>query len=171
MKRILRVSKSSAAFVWHAKHVLTHLLIGVGWFFLLEYFYPGLPTQYFYLALFASLLPDLEHIYFLLVKKPTSRYTKEIMHLIQQGKMVELFRFVEKKHKYETFLPFHHIITPLVALIGCGIAIHIDRFGTAVFWGAFTLHYVFDIVEDVVLLGKLNPNWTASPISKSRQKS
>jgi hypothetical protein len=171
MKKIFRVSKSSAAFVWHAKHVITHLIIGVGWFFLLEHFYPDLPANYFYVALIASILPDLEHIYFLLVKKPTSGYTKEIMGLMKQGRIVELFRFVEKKHKYETFLPFHHIITPLIALIGCAIAIHIDRFGTAVFCGAFTLHYVFDIVEDVILLRKLNPNWTASLISKNRQKS
>lgn len=170
MKRILRVSKSSAAFVWHAKHVLTHLCFGIGWFLFLKYFYPELPMRYFYVALFASLLPDVEHIYYLLVKQPSSHYTKQIIKLMKNGSIVELFRFVEKKHKHETFLPFHHIITPILALIGCAIAIHVDRMGTAVFFGAFTLHYIFDIVEDIVVLRRLNPNWTASITIKHRQK-
>lgn len=170
MRNIYKVSKKTVSLVWHAKHMVTHFLLGTGWYLIIDAIMPDVKPVHLLLALFASVFPDIEHLYYWFLKKPHTTYAAQIIKLIRTRKIVELVQFVAHKHKFETFLPFHHIVTPIVGTIFCISALRTDRTTTAVFMGAFILHYVFDIVEDFVLLRRLNPNWTASPISRLRKK-
>lgn len=161
MKTARSVSIFTYALFWHGKHAWIHVFLGVLWFFLLtkltEY---SFLTSHFWLAILGSLAPDIEHLIYLSTKKRHSDYTNQIKILLQKRQISQVIRLVEKSHKHETYLPFHHLLTPFLFLFICFNAYQLDKVGTFVFMGAGVTHYLFDMFEDYVLLGKLNPNWT-----------
>jgi hypothetical protein len=107
-----------------------------------------------------SLLPDVEHIYYHLILNRKKPYSREIKVLLKNREIGNLIKFLEENHKKSSFLPFHHVFVAGMALLATLNAFIYGREGTVVFLGAITLHYLLDIGDDVMMLGKLNPNWT-----------
>jgi len=70
-----------------------------------------------------------------------------------------LVRFVEWGHKYNVNLMFHNFyVMALIMVLTYMSYLYKWNFGVVLF-GAMVTHYVFDVAEDWLLLGRLNPNW------------
>lgn len=161
MKTARKVSLFTLTFFWHGKHEWIHILLGMLWLVVLSSMTSFTVSSYhILLAIAGTLAPDLEHIIYLFIRKRNSLYTKTVITYLRKKQIVQLIRFFEKNHKHETYLPFHHIFTPVIFLFISIIAYQFDNFGALVFMGAGVIHYLFDILDDLIFLRRLNPNWT-----------
>ena len=156
-KHVASVAKRT---IWHSKHELTHLLMGIFWIKFLSSVNPNVTAQFIPLALFGSLFPDLEHFYFHFVSNRKNPYSMEVKKLLRGRQFTNLMLFLENNHKKESYLPLHHVFVPIVALVVTLCAFMAGMEGVVVFLGSVALHYAFDIVDDIIFLHKLNPNWT-----------
>lgn len=134
--------------------------MGVFWTIFLSRIDSSVTTRLIPLALVGSLLPDVEHIYYHMILNRKKPYAREIKLLLKNREVRNLVKFLESNHKTVSYLPFHHVFVALIALLATLNAFIYGREGTMVFLGAISLHYFFDIGDDVITLGKLNPNWT-----------
>lgn len=161
MKTARNVSLFTLTFFWHGKHELIHILLGLLWLVVLStvasFTISGI---HIVLAVAGTLAPDLEHLLYLFIRKRNSVYTKTALSYLRKKQIVQLIRYFEKNHKHETYLPFHHIFTPIIFLFVSVVAYQFDNIGALVFMGAGVTHYLFDIVDDLIFLRRLNPNWT-----------
>ena len=134
--------------------------MGVFWIMVLRLVDPDVADKFIPLALVGSLFPDLEHFVFHFVTHRNSQYSREIKQFLRKRQVVNLAIFLEKNHKTESFLPLHHLFVVLMAIVATVIAFFNGKEGTVVFLGAVAIHYLFDMVDDVIFLRRLNPNWT-----------
>lgn len=146
---------------WHAKHSVVHMTIGAIWYLYADYRFGGLPSSYLFIAIFSSVLPDLEHLYYLFISKNRhSDYTAQIKALLKKRQIISLFKLVEHNHKTQTFLLFHHIGVAFVFMLLAIWALVKQHEFLTIFYGGILSHYAFDIFDDFLVLKKLNPNWT-----------
>jgi hypothetical protein len=104
-----------------------------------------------------GIIPDVEHLTYYLVYGRKHPLAKDIRTFMKRLDLKGLFVFSKKNHKLNTSLYLHNLFMPFLLLI-LGYFYYSDIFLSAVF---FTLasHYIFDMLEDFLFLGKLNPNW------------
>ncbi len=67
--------------------------------------------------------------------------------------------FIENGHKQNTNLSSHNYYV-MIAFLATSIlsSLYSWRIGVILF-GAMVIHYVFDIVDDLIQLGSVNANW------------
>lgn len=145
--------------VWHARHELYHILLGLVWAWFLRELWQEFNFRWVVLAIFGSLLPDAEHILYFLSYGKSDTYTKDIVDYIKKRQWRVLTAFIETGHKYNTNLAYHNFYT--VCILGFCIvcAFVFDWRSLIVFIGAMVIHYLFDIADDIVTLGYINENW------------
>jgi hypothetical protein len=70
-----------------------------------------------------------------------------------------LTTYMEKGHKYNTNLSFHNYYITAALFVICALSYFYDWRTGVILFGAMITHFAFDITEDVLLLGRVNPNW------------
>lgn len=138
--------------VWHGRHMVYHVLLGLVWGW-----YVG--AQWIFVSVLGSLLPDLDHFLYFFTYGKGDSYTKTAATFFKNRQWRQLTTFLAREHKHNTSLTFHNYYTVAVCV---GITLFASIFGfriSVVFFGAMTSHFLFDIAEDIVLLGRVNPNW------------
>ncbi len=159
MTRILQLIDDSLYIVYQCRHMLYHILVGILWTLFLQLVWGDSAGMYILLGAVGAVLPDLEHLYYFFGYGRHDGYVMKIFSLFKHRDWRELTKFIAIGHKYNTSLIFHNIYTTLLFI---GITAYSADRGwlyAAALFGAMASHYVFDIVDDMLTLGKLNENW------------
>ena len=157
-KRFARV-KSIPFLIWHARHELYHVLIGLVWAWVLREIWHEFNPRWIMLSVFASLLPDLDHIIYFLGNGRADEYSVQIKNFLKNKQWRILISSLEIGHKYNTNLRYHNYYTMIgLILLTAGSFLYDWNTGVILF-GAMFLHYAFDIWDDILTLGYVNPNW------------
>ena len=144
---------------WHARHEMYHALLGIAWVFLLQELWGTFNTKWIFLAVFGSLLPDVEHLVYFFTYGRKDPYTATIKQFLKNGKWRMVTVYIENGHKHNIDLSYHNFYVIAFLLIVATAAFFVDWNSWVVFFGAMVSHYVFDVVDDIVTLGYINPNW------------
>jgi hypothetical protein len=89
----------------------------------------------------------------------SDEYTAWVKTYIKHKDWRVLIRFLEKGHKYNTKLRYHNIYT-MIGLAGITTIFFFVRWQSGfIFTSAMVIHYLFDILDDLATLGRLNKNW------------
>lgn len=145
--------------LWHARHELYHILLGLVWAWALREMWGEFNIRFIILAVVGSLAPDLDHLVYFWGYGKHDDYTIQIKNLLQSRQWRALTVFIEEGHKKNTNLSSHNLYFMLI-LLGLGLAssLYSWEVGVIVF-GAMLIHYSFDIGDDMLRLGAVNPNW------------
>jgi hypothetical protein len=151
--------KGAGYLLWQAKHMVFHVILGLAWVWFLGSRWHELRPAWLILAMVGSLLPDLDHIIYFLTYGKGDTYTKTVVTFFKNRQWRVLTTFLASNHKHNTSLTFHNYYTVLFC-IGVGlVASARDWQAGVVLFGAMASHFLFDIAEDLLLLGRVNPNW------------
>lgn len=157
-KGFIRI-KGMAYVLWHGKHMLFHVLFGLMWAWFLRELWAEFNARWIAIAVFGSLLPDADHLLYFFTYGKKDPYTRAVVTFLKNKEWRVLATFIEHGHKYNTNLSFHNYYTAAI-LVGVGALSYVyDWRAGVILFGAMVTHYTFDIVEDILILGRLNPNW------------
>lgn len=159
MRRSLARIRGLGYVVWQSRHMAYHVLIGLAWAWFLRERWEQFNPKWVWTAVVGSVLPDIEHLYYFLGYGKRDSYTKTVLDLLKHHHWRALFQFLATGHKHNTSLAYHNVYT-MIAFVVVGLAAsHFDWHFGVVLSGAIASHYIFDMIDDMVLLGALNPNW------------
>lgn len=145
--------------LWHARHEFYHILLGLLWAWFLRERWHEFNPRWIYLSIIGSLLPDSDHLLYFFVYGRRDQYSQKIRSFLRGRHWRSLAVFIENGHKAQTNLASHNYFV-MVTLLGLALlsSLYEWRVGTILF-GAMLIHYLFDIADDFLILGHLNPNW------------
>ena len=159
MRRSLARVRGIGFILWHARHMFYHMLLGVVWAWILREWWSQFNPRWFIVSIFGSLLPDSEHLIYFLTYGRKDAYTRNIRAFLRNHQWRIVTVFIEKGHKHNTRLRFHNVYIILFLLALTTICLLFDWNSWVVLFGAMVIHYVFDIFDDFVTLGRINSNW------------
>lgn len=145
--------------LWHAKHEIYHALLGIVWAWILREWWGELNWKWIALSVAGSLLPDVDHILYFFTYGREEAYTKNIFHLIKTRQWRNVTLFIKNGHKYNTGLSYHNYYVAGALLIISLLSILYDWQTGIILFGAMVIHYAFDILDDIFILGYTNSNW------------
>lgn len=159
MSRSIARLKGLGFILWQTRHEFYHVLVGLMWAWFLRELWQQFNSRWITLTILGSLLPDLDHFVYFLTYGKRDWYTKQIRKFLREHEWRTLWKFVASGHKYNTSLATHNyfFMTFLAAL---SLASFFYDFKTGVIlFGAMFGHYLFDVIDDLVILGYVNANW------------
>ncbi|HCM37152.1 MAG: hypothetical protein UV61_C0013G0014 [Candidatus Gottesmanbacteria bacterium GW2011_GWB1_43_11] len=159
MSPIRRLGRVGYDLIKVGKHTFTHLLIGLVYAWILRELWQQLSTWYITLSALASILPDLDHGLYFAAYGRKEWYALEVRKLLKQGQIRTLVYFMKTNHKYNTGLATHNIYFLGAFLVFALLSFTHDSKTGVVIFGAIVLHLLFDAIDDVWVLGRLNENW------------
>jgi len=157
-RHILRI-KGLGFIFWHAKHEIFHMLLGVTWAWILREVWGEFNGKWVLLAVWASLLPDAEHLLYWIDWGKQDPYVKQIKQFLKSHQWRLLTVHIEHGHKDLTELSYHNIYVVAFLFVLTFICFIFDWNAMVVVSGSMVIHYLFDIVDDMTTLGYLNVNW------------
>lgn len=159
MSRSLARVRGLGFIFWHSRHEFYHILLGLVWSWFLRETWNEFNIGWILLAVFGSLLPDIDHFYYFFTYGKQASYTRDIINFIKTHQWRNLVIYIENGHKYNTSLSSHNYYMVLIMLGLSMLSFFIDwKFGVILF-GSIVIHYIFDVVDDFIQLGVVNPNW------------
>lgn len=159
MGQVLLRVKGLGYIVWQSRHMAYHVMIGLLWAWFLRERWGEFNPTWIGTAVIGSVLPDIEHISYFLGYGKQDAYAKEVLRLIKDHHWRQVFQFIAVGHKHNTSLAYHNLYTVVGLILFSCIASIIDWQVGVVLFGAMVFHYFFDIADDLIQLGNLNPNW------------
>lgn len=159
MPKSLTRIKGVGFILWHTRHYFYHILLGLvlAWFF--RELWNTLSLQFISVAIAGSLIPDLDHLAYFLTYGKKDWYTKQVRAFLRDHEWRTLWMFVEKGHKSNTDLMTHNYYFMAFLFFISIASLFVDWKVGVILFGAMFLHYLFDLFDDVVTLGHINPNW------------
>lgn len=145
--------------LWQARHMAYHVMLGLLWVWFLRERWGELNSSWIFIGAIGSIIPDVDHLQYFLTYGKNDSYTKQIMGFIRRGQWRMLFQFIATGHKHNTNLSYHNIYIAILFVLGALVASFVDWQSGVVLFGAIVSHFVFDMADDAVQLGGLNPNW------------
>ncbi|OGG01521.1 hypothetical protein A2Z33_00600 [Candidatus Gottesmanbacteria bacterium RBG_16_52_11] len=145
--------------MWHSRHELYHIMLGLIWAWVLREWWNEFNIRWIFLSAFASVLPDADHLLYFFTYGRSTSYTLKIREFLKTRQWRNLTVFIENGHKYNTNLSLHNYYV-MAGLLGLSLlSTLVDwKVGTILF-GAMLQHYLFDIFDDLLTLGSVNSNW------------
>lgn len=145
--------------VWQARHMTYHIMLSFLWVWFLREIWHELNGRWIAIAAIGSILPDVDHLRYYFTYGRKDIYVKHIFTYFRKKQWRLLFQFIAMNHKHNTSLSYHNIYIALLFVLGAFVASMIDWQSGVVLFGAIVSHFVFDMADDAVQLGGLNPNW------------
>lgn len=162
MRRIRRSVarvKSVGWIIWHTKHEITHILFGLVWAWFLRELWGEFNPRWVWFSVGASVLPDIDHILYFYTYGKKDAFSVQTRFYLRHFQIRNLWNLWENGHKYNSGLATHNLFT-VGGLFVLSIVSYFYEWQTAVvLFGAMLIHYGFDMVDDLIVLGSLNPNW------------
>jgi len=159
MRRSAQRIQGLGFILWHARHEFYHILLGLLWAWFLREWWHEFNLRWIWLSLFASLLPDADHFLYFFAYGKKESYAQEAKKLFKTKQWRDLVAFLENGHKYNTSLATHNVYFMFLLFGLAGASSFIEWRVGVILFGAMVVHYVFDILDDMLQLGYLNPNW------------
>jgi hypothetical protein len=166
MRRSLARVKGFGFIFWHARHLLYHVLLGLAWAWFLREWWHIFNSKWIIISVFGSLLPDTEHLLYFFTYGRKDAYTRNLRKFLWEHEWRVATLCVEKGHKNKTRLRFHNIYIIGLLLLLASLCFISDRNSWVVLFGAMVIHYTFDIFDDIITLGYINPNWKRWGLNK-----
>ncbi|MCL4359963.1 hypothetical protein M1555_01755 [Patescibacteria group bacterium] len=159
MSRNVARIKGLGFLVWHGRHEFYHLLLGLIWAWYLRERWHEFNPRWIWFSVVGSLLPDADHLIYFVTYGRTETYTRQLRQFLREHEWRNLFLHIESGHKKNTKLASHNYYV-MAILLGCSVFSYFYdwRVGVILF-GAMLIHYVFDVADDYITLGSVNPNW------------
>jgi hypothetical protein len=159
MRYFVTKARGAAFILWHSRHEFYHILIGLVWAWVLRELWGTFSWRYIFASVIASLLPDLEHLFYFFSYGKKMSYREEVVSLFKSRSWRMLVMSLATGHKFNTNLSYHNLyFMSMLLAISIGSFLIEWQIGV-IFFGAMVLHYIFDIYDDMVTLGYLNSNW------------
>lgn len=159
MKRSVARIRGLGFILWQARHYAYHIFVGLVWAWALREYWNEFNTRWITTAIIGSVIPDLDHLVYFLTYGRRDWYTKQIRAFLRDHEWRTLTKFVANGHKYNTSLATHnYYFMVFLAVLSVGSFFYDWKVGV-VFFGAMVLHYLFDVWDDIAMLGKVNSNW------------
>jgi hypothetical protein len=136
-----------------------HVMLGLLWAWFLRERWGEFNPKWIWTAVIGSVLPDVEHIYYFLGYGRNDSYTGQVIIYLKGREWRNLVHFMATGHKHNTSLAYHNVYTVGFLIIISAAASFIDWEVGVVLFGAMVSHYLFDMADDLVQLGAINPNW------------
>ncbi len=159
MRRSIARIKGIGYILWQTRHMAYHVMIGLLWAWYLRERWGEFNPRWVSTAVIGSVLPDIDHINYFLSYGRSDSYTQQIFSHIKNRQWRNLFHFMATGHKENTSLMYHNIYVVAFLVALAVAASFIDWHVGVVLFGAMVSHYLFDIADDFVQLGSMNPNW------------
>lgn len=158
MKRFARV-RGLGFILWHSRHEFYHVLLGMMWSWFLREYWHEFNMRWIWLSIFGSLLPDIDHFFYFFLYGKRAPYASEVKHLLRTKQWRSLTIFMERGHKNNTALYSHNYYFMIILLCLSLLSSFIEWRVGVILFGAMVIHYIFDIGDDLMTLGHINPNW------------
>ncbi|HEX8924013.1 MAG TPA: hypothetical protein VF828_04750 [Patescibacteria group bacterium] len=152
MLRLRRISETY--------HMLIHLLFGLSAFGLSLSLFPhqSVPVS-ISLSLMASLVPDLDHFLFYFTYGSKTDYARRVKGYLKKGQFGQYVAFCKANHKNNTTILSHNIGFYIISLLLSAVFFSFGHLYLGTFFLSWSYHYMFDMCEDMLFFGRLNPNW------------
>jgi len=151
--------KGMGSILWTAKHELFHIMLGFMWVWAMRERWQEMNPVWLWTAAFGSLLPDIDHFIYFFTYGKRDPYTRTIITFLKNKEWRILVKFIAKGHKYNTNLSFHNYYITAMLFIMCAMVYVLDWRSAVIFLGSMLTHYLYDILEDLLVLGHVNQNW------------
>lgn len=145
--------------LWQTRHEFYHVLVGLVWAWFLREQWREFNGSWVVISVAGSLAPDLDHFVYFLTYGKRDWYTKQVRAFLRAHQWRTLWKFVASGHKYNTSLATHNYFFMLLLAIMAGASFFYNWKVGVILFGAMMAHYLFDVLDDVVTLGYINPNW------------
>ncbi len=155
----IRRIRSLGFYLWHMNHMLTHMLIGMVYAWILREVWQQISTQYIILAAFGSVVIDIDHLLYFFTYGRHEWYAFEVRKLLRQGQLRTLWLFWKYNHKSNTGLATHNVYFVGFFIFLSLLSFQHDWKTGVVLFGAIVLHLIYDMFDDVMMLGHLNKSW------------
>ncbi|MBW6441872.1 metal-dependent hydrolase [Patescibacteria group bacterium] len=141
-------------------HILIHVLFGIMTALIVSKQYDNENLLLLLLMGFlGNTLPDIDHVIYFLTYGRDSEYSQIIKLFIKERHFREIKNFLRDNHKYLTGLYSHTLISPVVSIFLTYFFFQKKLIYPATFFFSVSIHFLYDILEDILFFGKLNPNW------------
>jgi len=143
-----------------AYHVIIHILFGVLCALVVSKHFEN--ENLFLLILSGFLgntLPDVDHIIYYFTYGRDSEYSQIIKLFIKERHFREIKNFLRDNHKFLTGLYSHTLLSPILSTFLTYFFFNRNHIYIATFFLSVTVHFFYDIFEDLLFFKKLNPNW------------
>lgn len=107
-------------------------------------------------AIIAGYLPDVDHLLFMFFYGRHTRYAQNVLAFVKKGNLGQALEYCRVNHKSNNFIISHNLLTPTLTIV---LSIVAANPYLKIFFLSFSFHFIFDILEDFLALGRLNPNW------------
>ena len=145
--------------IWLCRHYFGHFLVGLTYAWILREVWAQLSVKYIFWSLVGSTWIDLDHFLYAVSYGRHDWYGRQFRQFLKQGQIRQWIAFVSNKHKHLTGLMTHNIYFIVFFILFSVASFYFDWKLGVVLFGAKVLHLVFDLVEDLIVLGYLNENW------------
>jgi ABC-type transport system involved in cytochrome bd biosynthesis fused ATPase/permease subunit len=159
MRRSVARLKGLGFILWHTRHEVYHVLLGLVWAWFLREIWQQLNAEWIVIAVLGSLLPDLDHFFYFFIYGRKDMYSKQVKSFFKSREWRILWNFIETGHKYQTDLLTHNFyFMAFLFLVAAASFFYNWKVGVVLF-GAMLIHYLFDVFDDIIALGYINTNW------------
>jgi len=159
MRRSVARLKGIGFILWHTRHEFYHVLLGLVWAWFLREIWRQFNIRWITVSVIGSLLPDLDHFFYFFVYGRKDIYAKQIKSFLRGREWRIVWNLLETGHKYQTDLATHNFYFILFLLLLSLASFFYDWKIGVVLFGAMITHYLFDVFDDIMMLGYINPNW------------
>lgn len=145
--------------LWQARHMAYHVMLGLLWAWILRELWNEFNVRWIITAVIGSLIPDVDHLYYFLGYGRRDTYSQQVFAYLRSHEWRNLFYFLATGHKKNTSLSYHNVYVVALFIVLAVGASFVDWQVGVVLFGAIVSHYLFDMFDDIVQLGGINPNW------------
>jgi hypothetical protein len=117
------------------------------------------PISLMVVCVIGSVIADLDHIIYYFTYGRNSDYSKIAKGFLCSFQFKAWAKFCKENHKSITSLYSHNILVPITFLILTPIFFSNGYILCAAFCLSFSFHFIFDLLDDLLFFGRLNPNW------------
>jgi hypothetical protein len=164
MGKKLHSARTKLMKLTEAQHGYFHLLFGV-FAFLIGYMRePEFFLQHFWslvlICLLGTFIPDIDHFFYYYGYGRKKDYAILCREFLRKRDFKGFFKFVKGNHKQNTGIYSHNLGSFFLAAFFTVYELNKrDNIFMSMFFLAWTFHYLFDILEDILFFKKLNKNW------------
>lgn len=159
MRRSVARIKGVGFILWHTRHEFYHILLGLVWAWFLRELWNQFNLRWIWLSVFASLAPDLDHLVYFATYGRRDWYAREIRKFLRARQWRMLWLSLENGHKRNTNLALHNFYFMAFLFLSAFVSSLYEWQTGIILFGAMLLHYLFDLIDDYVVLGSINANW------------
>ena len=144
---------------WQSRHMAYHVMLGLLWAWFLRELWGQFSFKWISLSVFGSLLPDADHVLYFTTHGKKDTYSQQVFAFLRNHEWRNLIVFMKNGHKYNTNLSYHNVYFIGILLFFTVVSSYFDWQAGVILFGAMIGHFLFDIVDDVFVLGYINSSW------------